>query len=247
MSSIEYVLAYLDTTAQLTEDPSFPTATAQSLPASTVAASLDVSASDFDNTFLFKTDDADVNDVSGSDIQYAIDYTGGVVNWPEIAIANATIDSGGTNTAGADAGTNNIKNDFIRFMAFKMLGTVVDKTDLFNNESALVADMVSRNAQIQTGIRDKLASSGTTASPLDNSSEGNANVVKHLLEQTFNAGEAGRFKDDFGSGPDSFTRFKFKSGDSLKIRVVYSPALDQPVSGLNAIGTQSYTITLNLN
>ena len=247
MSGIDYELTYFDTTAQLAEDPSFPSAGAQSLASSNVAASLDVSAADLNTTFLFKTDDVDITDVSASDILYAIDYNdAGVVKWPEIAIGNATINSGGTNTAVAAAGTDNIKNDFVRFMAFKMLGSL-SKTDIFNNESVLVADMESRNAEIQGNVRGLLALSGTTASPLDNSDEGNTNVVKHLLEQTIAGGEHSRFRDDYTGSVGDFTRFVFKSGDSLKLRVVYSPKQDQPVSGLNAIGTQSYTITLNLN
>ncbi len=246
--SVNYELDYFYTTAQLQEDPTFPSAAAQTLPSSTVAASLDVSAADLNTTFLFKTDDVDVTDVSGTDILYAIDYTdAGDVKWPEIAIGNATINSGGTNTEVAAAGTDNIKNDFIRFMASQMLGSL-SKTDIFNNESVLVADMVSRNAEIRTNIRNLLLQSGTAASPLDNSSTpAAANVVKHLLEQTIANGEHSRFRDDYTDSVGEFTRFVFKSGDTIKLRVVYSHVNNQPVAGLNTIGTQSYTITLNLN
>ena len=249
---VEFIFDYLDASAQLI-DPSQNVADAT---LSDVSATVTVSAGDhltaLNTLFLFSTDSNDVDDVTESDISYAVLGN----SWPLIRISQATVtDSPILSGDGID---NKLQFDVVRAMAQEVFGEVggaAVSTDLFNNEDDLVADVSDADVSIQTSIKGLLASSGTTSVPLDEEDTGTNNIVKSLLGQLqndetararFTGAEGGMLHVNNKSG--EYFQFLFTSADKIHFRVTYNPSDATPFGDAHGtIQPRTYKVVLDLS
>ena len=124
---------------------------------SSASATVDVCANAFDQVFYFYTD-ANPGDPPDDtkDMQFAVWHE----NWPDISFSEAkvTIDSGvnGGDTGAAPNKTNadldKIPIDLIRWWAYDLFGTGL-AVDIFNNETAMINDVINHDVSFGTIIR----------------------------------------------------------------------------------------------
>jgi hypothetical protein len=173
-------------------------------------APLDISAtavyniklSDMRNVFRFQSDSFDVNNVDASDIKYYVFSTN--PNWPTDLVLNpANADMSNATppfspmlltSSEVLANKNKVKHDFVRYLAKKLFNTVYG-VDLFQNEDALLNDLVGKGAAAHSAIKTALDAMNTTASDLSNnvdsdgrfyatnSKDGTNNFSRELLRQ----------------------------------------------------------------
>jgi hypothetical protein len=253
MSNVDFVIEHLAVASSLTVDPSMATGTATL--SADANATMTMSASDFDSIFFFAGDSIDLDNVAADDIKYAVDSS----SWPSITISGASVDE--ADRANSDAGSDQaIKHDLVRHIAQDVFG-VANSADFFNNEAELVSDVANRDSGLKSSFASKLDAAGTKAVPLDNGTNTAANVVKSLIEQMANAGVYDRMTNSDGELLESsnldetadatsglkYYNLKFKAGDTIKVKVTYSPASATPLTGAGDIGDHSYTIVITLN
>lgn len=257
MSTVDFVLDYIDVSGVLNTDPALASAAPAALDVS-ATATVDISASHLNDIFLFKTDSSDIDNVADTDILYAVDK--GL--WPsatDLAYSAASVHGQtGVILANAEEAKNTIAYDLTRSMAFDMFG-VPAAADLFSNETELRTDILAQDAEIRGHIVDILGSSGTVGSPITNDISGNTgNVTRALLEQLvggsagsrarLTAGHASSMVEATNKNAQDFFKFRFINGDTLSIRVQYKPNNASPaaVSGLGSIQDRSYAVKLNI-
>lgn len=228
-------------------------------------ASWDVSAvavynvklSDMLAVFKFQSDSFDVNDVNASDIQYYVYKS----LWP----ANLTINPvHAAMTAGGAPGVilatsetivdtkNLVKHDFLRYLALKLFNTP-HGVDLFSNEEALLADLVSKGATARGSIESALeavdqahAASGTAPNKYStNASTTPANICRELMRQVASAA-ASRFY-----GMENVTTIQsvpIAAGDTLNFKLSVTAAANQHnlTARPAAFDTRVYQIQLNV-
>ena len=132
-----------------------------------------IAASDFKGLFKVKIDSADLNDVAGADLQYkaevasAATWTGLTGNHLGKSQATAAaLDPAQNNFANSTSTDTNakligdasvsVKNDYVRYLAEKITGSVYG-SDLFSNEAALVSDATNWD-NISSSINTNIAS-----------------------------------------------------------------------------------------
>jgi hypothetical protein len=204
-------------------------------------AILDVSATavyniklaDMRNVFKFQSDSFDVNDTDASDIKYYVFSESNA--WPANLVinpANADMSNNPIFSTSSEvlAEKNKVKHDFVRYLALKLFNTAYG-VDLFNNENALLDDLVSKGATAHSAIKTALDAVNTTAAALSNNVDsdgrhystnnetGTTNFSRELLRQVASAAP-GRFSGltDI-SGVQSVP---LADGDSINFKVSIS-------------------------
>ncbi len=153
-----------------------------------------VKLSDMLAVFKFQSDSIDVNDISASDIKYYV-YRNA---WPANLKLNPVHADLSVNpilpTAGdIDANKNLVKHDFVRYLAQQLFNTP-HGVDLFSNEEALLADLVSKGATARAAIETALDSVNQSSNSLSlegssphryatNALTGATNICRELLRQ----------------------------------------------------------------
>ena len=268
MSNVNFVLEYLDVSG-INLGTSLTQATADGTASftSNAGATISLAASLLNDVFIFQTDASDVTDAIVDDIKYGVNNASS--NWPSVADLAYSSAVVGTNaivgTAANEA--NTIAFDLVRSHVKDVFG-FAGATDFVSNEEDMRDAVVAVNSDIRDTIVTLLASSGSADTPVtDSTTDGSGNVTRALIEQLA-ADSDGRKRltvagtDEAGAnsmvptsgnrvqsaGGVDFFKFMFIPGDSLKIRVTYSPKSTEstPITGLGTIQDRSYTIQLNL-
>jgi hypothetical protein len=170
-------IAAVDLGQQATANISIPLATAKAL-------------------FRFQSDSLDFTDLAADDIKYYVYYDGTAgtpaafynMN-PANAIVTAVTDAAPYALGASDA-VNAVKHDFVRYLAFKLFNTI-HGVDLFSNEDALLANVVTTGEEVTTKIRALLAA----VSYKDGTITAGSGEDKHMLNTGENhmvAGNIGR-------------------------------------------------------
>jgi len=222
-----------------------------------------VSVADMRDTFYFQTDSRDINDLSGDDIKY-------YVNWPAHVVLNPchAFVSGNpiavTNVNGVIADNRQlVKHDFIRHVANDLFNTHLG-VDLFSNEQDLKDDLASKghteawasiladisavNVLNETLLGPDASGEYYTTDALDTS----ANLCRELLGQLLKTAPS-RVYDlsaiavDSNIGLEKFF-IPFEDGDSISFKLTLSAAPNQHelVSKANPVPDRSYKIRLNV-
>jgi hypothetical protein len=143
-------------------DPSYGTFNDYDFVSSKSVCNLDVSATKFNDVFLFRSKDALLNSTE-PDMEYACNsdnwhYDNAAMYTTPIPISHAEVNTsllvGGTSNNN-NITENQIKFDLIRHIAKEITGGYAS-SDVFANETELIAGVESEDANIDTSIRTKL-------------------------------------------------------------------------------------------
>jgi hypothetical protein len=211
----------------------------QGLPDVSAVATIDISASDFSDVFKITIDSSDIDDLSANDVIYDVSDA----TFPSISYSSATVTSGKVNSTYTD---QSLKKDLVRSIAKAITGGYA-ASDIFSNESLLLADVVDHDASFSEAFSTILAdvSSSTYPAVTDILS-----TAKNLLAVTLGV-ESRRntlFADISNatqSGGSITVPLAFVAGDKLVVRIKYDPANDHPNS--TNVTSRTYKVVLNLN
>lgn len=222
-----------------------------------------VSVADMKKTFYFQTDSRDINDLSGEDVKY-------YVNWPAHVVLNpchafvSTDSVAVTNANGViDDNRQLVKHDFIRHVAKDLFNTHLG-VDLFSNEQALKDDLASKghaeawqsiltdisavNVLNNTLLGPDVSGEYYTSDALDTS----ANLCRELLGQLLNTAPS-RVYDLSAIAVDANIALEkffipFEDGDSISFKLTLSAAPNQHelVSKATPVPDRTYKIRLNV-
>ena len=264
-----YVFELFQADISLTEDPSFALATfggGATFDKVDAVATYDVASTVFNSLFYITVDSSDIDDTAVNDVRFSIDdsftnpFTGG------IAFSDATVQSGNTNVRYAD---QVLKKDVVRHIAKEVTGGY-GVADIFSNETALLDDVVSRDADIHTQLSSVIeeirGADGVTVdgiADIDNLDKKRFYQIAHTLFGIIVNDPSGRQStlyedlsnasynvDGNGLPSESVTiPLKFKAGDAIALHISYDPS-SSPVAGdgmgSNTISNRSYKILLRL-
>lgn len=206
MSNVDFTLRGLDTEVNLTTTPEYPEVPVTSAILHHYVIKQDISAADLNNIFWFKTTDPDLTTTEGADdMAFAVikenwvkgtnGVGAGAIDFSfSDAVPDDGRDQGGTNDLKEDVG-NYVKNSFLKEIGVSRLARQItggyNNSDIFVNESELVAQYVTLDASVNTTIRnDKLGNGGTFAVPLANDSSGNTNITRELVNYCLGSNNA---------------------------------------------------------
>ncbi len=153
LSSLAMILGQLSPVQTLTSD---------------ATATLSVPAADLSGVFWFQTDSTDFeNETAAADLRFAC-ASG---NLSQINFGNAVVPAADIVSIGSIAADKPIKQDIANWCTRLVLGT--GGADLLDNEEELVADILSKDTQLETSMKALLdLYGGTTASPRNNDPDG---------------------------------------------------------------------------
>jgi hypothetical protein len=210
----------------------------QGLPDVSAVAIIDISASEFSDVFKITIDSSDIDDLSANDVLYDVSDA----TFPDISYSLATVTTGKINSSYTD---QSLKKDMVRSLAKAITGGYA-ASDIFSNESLLLADVVELDASFSEAFSTLLAdvSSSTYPTVTDILS-----TAKNLLAVTLGV-ETRRntlFADISNatqSGGSITVPLVFVAGDKLIVRINYNPATDHPNN--TNVTSRSYKVVLNL-
>ena len=216
-----------------------------------------VKLSDMNAVFKFQSDSFDVNDTEAADIQYYV-YKNA---WPaelKLNPVHAAMTAGGTPgvilvTSETIVDTKNlVKHDFLRYLALKLFNTP-HGVDLFSNEEALLADLVTKGTTARTSIESALAlvdqataASGTAPHKYStNALTTPANICRELMRQVASAA-ASRFYNI--QNVTTIQSVPIAAGDTINFRLSVTAAANQHLltARPTAFDTRVYKIQLNV-
>ena len=255
MATIDFVLEGLESSFSMSSSGTLAGADTPTLSTDAVAT-VQVPVSVFTSIFKYKSDSVDVDDVHADDIQYYVyksGWSGNVITPGEAVLESNAI------LPGADL--NNLKHDFVRYLAVKLFNTH-HGVDLFNNETALLSNIVSQGLLVNNSIRDHLDladvnNAGLTGDAVPryqtNASTGPSNFSRVLLQQMMNTSTGkSRFAAIAAQPADAnaIRSIPFIDGDSVSFKLTVNPNTDQqkltsPSSDIQLQG-RTYKIKMNL-
>jgi hypothetical protein len=216
-----------------------------------------VNLADLLAVFKFQSDSFDVNDTAAADIQYYV-YKNA---WPanlKLNPVHAGMIAGGTpgvilaTSETIVANKNLVKHDFLRYLALKLFNTP-HGVDLFSNEDALLADLVTKGTTARTSIEAALAAvdqstaaAGTAPHKYStNALTTNVNICRELMRQIASVA-ASRFY-----GMENVTTIQsvpIASGDTINFKLSLTAAAGQEdlTDRPTAFDTRVYQIQLNV-
>ena len=205
------------------------------------------------------TDSTDLTDDPATDISFQLfpdvfctAFTGGQAGDPNIAFSDADVKKGGINST---FNSQKIKEDVVRNIAFQITGGYA-AADIFNNEAALVADVVNvddgsngvsdnLNTEVYNQINDAAYTSQFKAT---NTSDRVHTAVNNLLAINLGDTTGGRLTslmgDLSGNADGSSTNegiLRFTAGDMITMKVTYTPATAVPTNA-GTIHPRSYRV-----
>ena len=235
-NTIDFVLEGLESTLSMAVSGQLADETIPGITSDAVAE-ITVSAATMKTVFQFQTDSLDVDNVDSTDILYYVNKA----NWPTtLNPADATVV---TTPILAGASNNAVKHDFVRHLAVKLFNTH-HGVDLFSNEAALVSDLTTKGADVNTNIIDVVLNEVD----INNSATGNGtagdyhltnktaedlnkNFSRRLLQQLAKS-EAGRARLNTSAtggiaGQSTKQGIPFVAGDSISFKLTIQPAANQ--------------------
>jgi len=257
-----YAFEFADVSATMSLDPSFSIALEDQLVAdvSAVAVLPDISASSLDGFITLKTDsrtpenpEAATFDLDTS-ILYAALSNNQSTTQPALLYSDAEVEFQSINSV---ATSNQIKHDVVRGLAFQITGGY-GASDIFNNESALVADVVTINGTLNTAIAASLTSYinskpyGATDIDVSGGTEPFDKVLKNLFTVVVNNTTRGTAlladlsANSTSGNLETDAPLKFAAGDVITFRVVYHPAVTTFATNGATINPRSYRVVLPL-
>jgi hypothetical protein len=236
MSNIDFTLRGLDTEVSLTVTPEYPEVPITSAILHHYVIKQDISAADLNNIFWFKTTDPDLTTTEGvDDMAFAVikeNWVKGIdgvgTNSVDFSFSDTVPadgrDQGGVNALSEEIGTY-VKNSFLKEIGVSRLARQItggyNNSDIFVNESELVAQYVTLDASVNTTIRnEKLGNGGTFASPLANDSSGHTNITRELVNYCLGSDNA-----------DIVHRVHDMIVDASNNRVTYEPYIQNATTG----------------
>lgn len=258
-----YIFDLFATDVSLALDPSFAAAVldvVSGFDEVDAVASMDMSASTFNNFIKITVDSSDLDNTPANDIEYTFENLNNL--FANIQVSHATVKSGHTN---AIYGDSMISKDLVRHIAKEITGGYA-VADIFSNEAELVTDVVNQDASINQSFGD-IISNLNSISPLTtdgfsgllNSDDKRAfNIARTLFDLTVNdpARRNVLFADisntDTSGNATTSVFLKFAVGDAIAIRVNYGPASSpvggsaNPTMGNNPISDRSYKVLIKL-
>jgi hypothetical protein len=255
--NVEFVLPTLDDlTLSLATSPAYLNYTMPTITGNGYA-DINVNVADFQNLFLFRTDDIDVMDTQGSDIEYATNDTkwnaGAVVKFSESELTTGTAVAHATSLF--DATQMQLAYDYVRHLAKEVTGGYAS-SDIFSNEVALRDVVVAADTTLDTSIRTKLRTMGEaiagattmTSSTFDRDSDTNISysILSQLLSQNLHTqNRVHSILHSRTAGSTQWMAIPMIAGDSLVVKVNYSQSNSSPL-GDAVIADRSYRVTLHL-
>lgn len=254
MSSVDFVLEALESQVQMSLLGSLPAANTPALTGINAVAEYWVSVSDMKNAFYFQTDSNDINDVSGSDVTY-------YVNWPSYAVLNpahalvTTDPISAIDQTGANLPSNRklVKHDFVRHISKDLFATHFG-VDLFTNEQQLKDNLAQLGHNVWDpsgggGIKSKLES----ANGLNEGNVGNNNICRVLLQQVLfsqrdRLSNLPNIKSTRVGAPANEYSIPFANGDSIqfKVTVKADPTQHTVVRSSTLVADRTYKIKINV-
>jgi len=216
-------------------------------------AELNVTETDISAWLRFKTDAVDINDLTNlDDLVFKTNSNA----WPVDYYANAfTVAEDGNRALPGNSFNgldHTVEYDRVRWIARDVFanGDVAGAfgVDLFNNESALRADIKSFDTNILGQIKTKIAAANGL---LMNNTNANQNIGRAVLLHALNNATDRFTNADLLTNSDrddaGFYPFSFKAGDSIILKVNYVPKkASEPITGLNDVSEHSYLYKLNV-
>lgn len=211
-------------------------------------------------TFKFSTDSSDIDTINdATDVKYHIDET----SFPAINPVNATLHSTWTGDAGMPAGAvaeltgailagaehdnshMSIKHDFVRYLALNLFNTARG-VDLFNNESELLQNLVSKGLTMRN---TDMSNALVAADGLDNGTQDITNLGRVLITQ-LQATATGRARLATTVNTVSHSNpaaIPFVEDDTLSFVVtVNSDPNQHNLTGVAAIAPRTYRVVLHM-
>lgn len=260
ISGYVFEITAFDTSAVLGVSPSFDTNIQYGVGLEDVSAvaMLDVSLSDFNSLFSFKSDSDDIDDLSINDLKFGIN-SNALNIFSNIPFSNAVVVSGNINTFYQN---QQIKKDYVRNLAYQITGGY-SAADIFTNEEALATGVSNLDPSFQSSfntiVGDLIDLSFVSIEDFGTST--NPSVLKAALGLfTLNLNEGSERTNQILSdiqtestnnsiptsvGPITVP-IRFHVGDRIAIRLVYKNQ-NTVFSGNNTtLEPRSYKILLNL-
>ena len=257
------IFEFSDVGVSLNTDPSFSLAVVDQLETDVSAVALSsqtLSATTLNSGFVkIFTDSTDLTDDAATDISFQLfpdvfctAFSGGQAGDPNIAFSDADVKKGGINSF---FDNQKIKEDVVRNIAFQITGGYA-AADIFNNEAALVADVVNvddgsngvsgnLNTEVYNQINDAAYTSKFKAT---NTSDRVHTAVNNLLAINLGDTTDGRLSDlmaDLSGNPDGSSTndgiLRFKVGDMITMKVTYTPKTATPTNA-GTIDPRSYRV-----
>lgn len=256
------IFEFSDVGVQLTEDPSFSLAVVDQLETDVSAVALSsqtLSVTTLNSGFVkIFTDSTDLTDDAATDISFQLfpdvfcTAFGGTAGDPNIAFSDADVKKGGINSL---FNSQKIKEDVVRNIAFQITGGYA-AADIFNNEAALVADVVnvddgsnSVSGNLNTEVYNQINDAAYTSQfKADDTSDRVHTAVNNLLAINLGDTTDGRLSDlmaDLSGNPDGSSTndgiLRFKVGDMITMKVTYTPKTATPTNA-GTIDPRSYRV-----
>ena len=179
-------------------------------------ATMDVSASKFNEVFLVNIQYQDLSDGTYSSLKYALDSTKFNDN-DDISFSNAMVTPETAVNVNLADDSQTITNDFVRHILKEATGSLYLNA-LFVNKAELVAATSELDASFNIALRTSLQSvGGTTSAPLDNTTIIN-NPVRVLINSIL--GE----DDDTLSNPNDARRISIINHFQTEVNTAYNDA-----------------------
>jgi len=215
------------------------------------SATLTVTTTSIANVFRFKNVSGNIHN-SGSNIRFYVDPS----FWPNFAISNdSSVSTGKLPISGRS--TSTFAQDFIAYLSKKLFGTN-DLVDLFNNESALLSNMINVGISSDTtSILSYLTYIGISGThPNLRPTDGNG---KYFLNSFTGADNLSRtifnLIDDndtnrlniYNSPKNEYHSMPFISGDFLQFVMTIGAAPNQHLlTNVAPIAPRTYSVNLRL-
>lgn len=253
MSSVNFVLEALESQLQMSILGSLPAADTPALTGINAVAEYWVSVSDMKDAFYFQTDSNDIDDISGSDVKY-------YVNWPSHAVLNpahalvtvdavSTIDQTGSNLL---LSRRLVKHDFIRHISLDLFATHFG-VDLFTNEQQLKDNLAELGHSVWANGQNSIKAKLEDANGLTEGHVGNNNICRVLLQQVLHSqpdrlSNLPNIKSTRVGALDNEYSIPFLNGDSIQFKVILKadPTQHTVVRTSTLVADRVYKIKVNV-
>tara|TARA_B100000424_G_C22933678_1_gene496722 strand:- start:624 stop:1562 length:939 start_codon:yes stop_codon:yes gene_type:complete len=269
MSNVTFTLRGLDTEVGLFRTVEYPQVPEPADIQHHYVVSQDISAADLNSVFWFRTTNPELTTTEGADdMEFATISSNWVQGGSDVVYSEYVPSDGLTaNNSIAEVVSNYMKNTILKDLGVCRLSRQItggyNNSDIFVNESELVAQYATLDTSVNNLLRTKLDAAGVISTPLANNTQDNTNITRelvnyclgsstpetvHRIHQMISDASGGAFATDVNNvSPGAYDAtniwvpFTFKDGDVLSFQLKYK--VDQIVKD----GTTSQVIdSINL-
>ena len=215
------------------------------------SAELDISYSDISGVFRYSTDAIDVSDTLLTDMSFA--HVSSQLG--TLSIKDSVVDS---NTRIGPFSGATIEFDVVRHLAQEIFGSYT-AVDIFQNESALRADVSRCDLSFNALMKEQLDLLGTGTYVLGNTDySGNKNFAREITRQLLSAaGDPRRIQADLsnnhasdlsGNQTTGLRDIPFRNGDIICMKVNYQfTSANSVIAGAGTPANRNYIIKLKID